>query len=264
LGHGVPTKLAFGARRGLALPTHRFWEIDHMGAIQARKMVYQGLTTLALFLASAGPTYADVIYKVDDGTPEFLFGVQPADMIWLNRFSADPANNLITTISVAFGIPASLNGKPITLAIWADTDGNPADALLLNTAQGVVANAGTFTFNDYAIPPTLVNGNFFVGLEITTLQGQFPALIDTDNPQHQSFWAGSFPGFGNLAHLGANFFPVESIDAITPGNFLIRATGTADVPEPGSLALMGLGGLALLGYRRWRRTTAAAPRGALP
>ena len=127
-----------------------------MVAIQARKMVYRSLTALALLLAGAGPTYADFIYRLDDGTAEFLFGVQPADMIWLNRFSADPANNLITTISVAFGTPAALNGRPITLAIWADTDGNPADALLLNTAHGVVAHAGTDTFNDYASPPRVI------------------------------------------------------------------------------------------------------------
>jgi hypothetical protein len=223
-----------------------------MAATQARTMVYRSLAGLALLLASAGPSYAGFIYKLDDGSAEYLFGVQPADMIWLNRFTADPAHNVITSIEVAFGSPTALNHRPITLAIWADTDGNPAHALLLNTAHGVVAHAGTDIFNDYPIPPTVVHGNFFVGLEMTVQTGQFPARIDTDNPQHQSFWAGSFPGFGNLAHLGANIFPVQSIDPFVPGggNFMIRAD---PAPEPGSLALFSLGCAGVVVWRRWRR-----------
>jgi len=102
-----------------------------------------------------------------------------------------------------------------------------------------------------------VGGNFFVGVEMTTLLGQFPARIDTDDPHHESFWAGGLPGLGNLAHLGANFFPVESIDPIVPGNFLVRAEGTA-VPEPGSLALLGLGVAVAVGWRLRRKGAAAA------
>jgi hypothetical protein len=226
-----------------------------MGAFQPRKTVGLILATLALFLASAGPTYADLVYRVDDGSSENSIGLTAGgDLIWLNRFSADPNNNLITSISAAFGTPAALNGTAVTVAIWADVDGNPAHALLLNTANGVVANAGTDTFNTYAIPDTLVNGNFFVGLKITHLAGQFPASIDTDGPQHQSFVAGGAAGTGNLSNLGANQIPVQSIDPILPGNWLVRANGVpSPVPEPGSLALFGIGGLGLLGYRRWRR-----------
>ena len=232
-----------------------------MVAIQARKMVYRSLTALALLLAGAGPTYADFIYRLDDGTAEFLFGVQPADMIWLNRFSADPANNLITTISVAFG--STVNGRQVTVAIWQDNDGPngvPTHAVLLNTASGVVANQNSDTFNDYSITPTLITGaTFLVGIEIHgQAAGEFPANLDTDNPHHQSFVAGGAAGTGNLADLGANQIPVLSEDSIVPGNFMVRATGVpaAAVPEPASLALLGIGGLGLLSYRGWRRRQA--------
>jgi hypothetical protein len=213
--------------------------------------------TLALVLASDAPTYAGS-YKLDDGSSENSIGLTAGgDLIWLNRFAADPANNVITSISVAFGNVA--NGTPITLAIWQDVDGNPAHALLQNTATGVVANKGSDTFNTYAIPATLETGNFFVGLEITHAAGEFPASIDTDNPQHQSFVAGGAAGTGNLMDLGANQIPVQSIDPVVPGNWLVRAEGEPlTVPEPASLTLLGIGiaGLAGYGWRRRKQTVA--------
>jgi hypothetical protein len=62
-----------------------------MREFQPRK-TFLSLAALALLLASAGPTYATFIYKVDDGTPESAVGRTGGDLIWLNRFTADPAN----------------------------------------------------------------------------------------------------------------------------------------------------------------------------
>jgi hypothetical protein len=230
-----------------------------MGAFQPRKALVVTLAALALLLVSPGLTYADIQYAIDDGTHENSIGLTAGgDLIWLNRFTTDLANNLINTISVAFG--PTMNGLQVTVAIWQDNNGPngvPTNAKLLATANGVVANANTDIFNNYAIPATLITGaTFLVGIEIHgQAAGEFPANLDTDNPQHQSFVAGGAAGTGNLDDLGANQIPVLSEDQIVPGNFMIRATGgpPSAVPEPGSLALAGCGALTLLGYRLRRR-----------
>jgi hypothetical protein len=233
-----------------------------MRALQPRKTVVLSLAILALLLASPSFSRASLVYSIDDGTHENSIGLTAGgDLIWLNRLTTDPANNLITTISVAFG--STVNGRQVTVAIWQDNDGPngvPTHAVLLNTASGVVANQNSDTFNDYSITPTLITGaTFLVGIEIHgQAAGEFPANLDTDNPHHQSFVAGGAAGTGNLADLGANQIPVLSEDSIVPGNFMVRATGVpaAAVPEPASLALLGIGGLGLLSYRGWRRRQA--------
>jgi hypothetical protein len=237
-------------------------EVYYMGAFQPRKALVVTLAALALLLVSPGLTYADIEYKLDDGSSENGVGLTAGgDLIWLNRFTVNPGNNLITSISVAFG-PFTIvpNGTAITLAIWADNDppnSAPTHATLLNTAKGVVANSGADVFNTYTIPATLITGaTFLVGLEVTHLAGQFPASLDQDNPQHQSFVAGGAAGTGNLTDLGANQIPVLSLDDVgLPGNWLIRANGQppSPVPEPASLALAACGALSLLGYRLRRR-----------
>jgi hypothetical protein len=217
--------------------------------------------TLALTLASAAPTYAGPLYSVDDGSSEGGIGLGfGGDLIWLNKFKVDPANPLIVDIQVMFGALAVVpNGTAITLAIWKDTDGKVADAMLQNIAKGVVANTGKEVFNTYVIPTTLETGDFYVGLMITHKIFENPASIDTDNSQHQSFFAGGAAGTGNLMNLGANQMPVQSIDPVIRGNWMIRADGQPSaVPEPASLTLLGLGmaGMAAYGWRRRKQRVA--------
>jgi hypothetical protein len=235
-----------------------------MRAFHPQKAGVLSLATLALLLAGVVPSSAGFVYKLDDGTSEGAYGRQGGgDLIWLNEFTADPANPLITSISVAFGGPseaggaAALDGLPVTVAIWADPDGNPADATLLNTGTGgVIANAGSDTFNDYGITPTLVAGTFLVGVEVTHDPGLFPASFDTDNPAHKSWFTGGAAGTGNLTNLGANQDPIQSLDTIEPGNWLVRANGEPTsagvVPEPAGWVLFALGSLFLVGYRQRR------------
>jgi hypothetical protein len=172
-------------------------------------------------------------YFEDDGLGEVNAGPGTAtgSCAWLNQFTV--ANNLgtITTIDVAFGDIAvgNLNGTPVTVYLWSDPngDGNPADAVVLASAAGVVSNSDTDTFNSFPIPPTNVgpNGtNFFVGAIINnatpTQPGLYPARQDNSTNQGKSWIltnaTGAVIGPGALAGIAA-----------AGGNFLIRADPAA-------------------------------------
>ena len=133
---------------------------------------------------------------IDDGTAEDSIGLTSGgSFVACNSFPVTGGNNVITSISIAWGTPAfpdpTLNGLPYTAVLWSDPngDGSPTDAVVLAMAPGVIAQQGTDTFITTVIPPTMVTTtNFFVGFLITHTAGQFPAAFDEDgtNPS-QSF-----------------------------------------------------------------------------
>ncbi len=154
-------------------------------------------------------------YMVDDGTTENAVGLTlGGDIIALNKFAVLPGAETIATVSIAWGTSEnpdpSLNGLPYTAAIWSDPngDGNPSDAVLLNTAGGVVANAGTDTFITTDIPDTTITTtNFFVGFLIpNTFAGQFPEAFDETPPtfSNVSYVAGGSSDTGDINNLNNN------------------------------------------------------------
>ncbi|MDQ3199723.1 MAG: hypothetical protein M3Q46_11175, partial [Verrucomicrobiota bacterium] len=171
-------------------------------------------------------------YMLDDGTAENSVGLTAGgDTICLNEFAVIPGSETISSVSIAWGTPAfpdpSLNGLPYTVAIWSDPngDGNPNDAVLLNTASAVVADQGTDTFITTNIPSTTITtANFFVGFLITQQAGQFPAAFDETNPtlSNRSYIAGG--ATGDIMNLNNNELPVAPIESFgLVGNWLIRA-----------------------------------------
>ncbi len=179
-------------------------------------------------------------YMVDDGTAEDGIGLTlGGDIISLNKFAVIPGSETITSVSIAWGTPAfpdpSLNGLPYTVAIWSDPngDGSPTDAVLLNTAAGVVASQGTNTFIVTDIPDTTITtANFFVGFLITHSGGQFPAAFDQTAPtfSNVSYVAGG--ASGDINNLNNNELPVAAIEFYgLVGNWLIRADSNGD-PTP--------------------------------
>jgi hypothetical protein len=240
---------------------------------------------LALLLGGAGAARADVLYAVDDGTSEFTtgFSVTGGSVVFVNRFTAVPGGEIITSISVAYGLPgvgpgAVLPGTPLDVILFRDQNGGatPDHPVLLASAPTAVTNPNTNTFIDVAIPPTAVTGNFFAGVLVSNLpaQGPFPIAFDRDNPQDASYGAW-------FTHpIGLNEIPLLTFDPnsnagqnleadsgnfvrVLDGNYMIRATGVPSpagpgVPEPSTLALLGLGGIALAGWRRWRREQVTA------
>jgi hypothetical protein len=175
----------------------------------------------------------------------------------LNSFSITGGNNIIISISIAWGTPAfpnsTLNGLTYTAVLWSDPngDGSPTDAVVLATAPGVIAGADTNTFILSPITPTTVlTTNFFVGFIITQATAtQFPAALDQTDPDLPNR---SFAVVGSNINNLSGAITIES--AGLPGNWLIRANA---IPEPSTYALVGVGLVGLIFLHRRRRQARA-------
>ncbi len=167
-------------------------------------------------------------YMIDDGTAEDSVGLTAGgNLLVLNSFPVSGGNNTITSISIAFGTPLfpdpTLNGLPYTAVLWSDPngDGSPTDAVVLAQANGVVSQAGTDTFITTAIPSTMVTTtNFFVGLLINHIAGQFPAAFDETAPTLPNR---SWVSVGGDINNMSDAITIESAGLV--GNWLIRADG---------------------------------------
>jgi len=204
-------------------------------------------------------------YQLDDGVAENSIGLTSGgNFVWLTKFTVQANKTLITNIRAAFGTPLTITGLPATAYLWSDPngDGSPADAQVLASAVGVaVGNTGVPinapTFVDFNIPDTNrpVGSNFFIGISMNHLAGQFPAAIDQTAPLPGAgvTWGafGATPNSVDPNNLGASsltdFFTLSSSGL--HGKWLVRADAT-NVPEPVSLGLLGLGGLVALRRRR--------------
>ncbi len=192
-------------------------------------------------------------YMIDDGTAENSIGVlDGGDLIALNEFAVVPGSETITSVSIAWGYPASpdpsLNGLPYTVAVWSDPDGDgdPMDAVLLTTSPEMISMASTDTFITTPITPTTITTpNFFIGFLIPRLaSGQFAASEDTTRPMfsNRSYYADSASGTGNIEDLNENDTPVAPIESFGSQfrcNWLIRAdrgvNANTCVPPPAGL-----------------------------
>src|SRR5437764_7057590 len=173
-------------------------------------------------------------YAIDDGTAEDSIGLTAGGtFVSCNSFPVTGGNNVITSISIAWGTPAfpdpSLNGLPYTAVLWSDPngDGSPTDAVVLAQVPGIIAAAGTDTFITTPIPPTMVTtANFFVGFLITHTAGQFPAAFDESAPIPNRSWIDLTSNINDLSGSA----PIESFGLV--GNWLIRADGNTGGPTP--------------------------------
>ncbi len=169
-------------------------------------------------------------YAYDDGTSENGVGLV-GDVMWLNAFTADFGSNTINSISTAFGngLP---DGTTFQVLLYDDPndDGNPIDAVLLNSATSVSAGAGTSQFVNVPIPSTTVTGVYFAAVSVRNVaSGQFPAPLDTSTTARQSWFAGhTVANSFNITTLSSNNFSPRLVESIGLfGNFMVRANTTA-------------------------------------
>src|SRR6476660_5733789 len=173
-------------------------------------------------------------YMIDDGTAEDSVGLtNGGNLLCLNSFPVSGGNNVITSISIAWGTPLfpdpTLNGLPYTAVLWSDPngDGSPTDAVVLAQAPGIISQQGTDTFITTAIPPTMVTtANFFVGFLVTHTAGQFPAAFDESAPIPNRSFIALTSSINDLSGAA----PIESFGLV--GNWLIRADGNTGGPTP--------------------------------
>ncbi|MBC8107835.1 MAG: hypothetical protein H7Z14_14700 [Anaerolineae bacterium] len=192
---------------------------------------------------------ADVSYAIDDGSAERAIGIDPGeDTLWFNTFPVQPGGEVVDSISVAFGRPGitqQLNGLNILVLLYEDADGgDPWNALLKTSVNGITANANTNTLNVYNITPTEMHGTMLAAVIFrnTTAVNRFISSSDETAPNlpNRSFFAFTIDDMNqnDLSSIPAGQRgPLESLVA---GNWLVRAHGTP-VPEPGcALAAIAL------------------------
>ena len=189
---------------------------------------------LAALIILTAPFIQGSILRIDDGTAEEVRGFGSAsDIFALNSFNV-PGGVLVNSVPIAWGSPLLPgffpNGSQVTVYLWDDPngDGDPSDANVLASVDGVVSAADTNTFVTYSFgAPVLVStARFFVGFRATVTNVQYPAAADSNGRlrRHRSFIAQFDPGEGDPNNLyGGNFAGFLGENGVAPGNFLIRA-----------------------------------------
>ncbi|MBY0113652.1 MAG: hypothetical protein K2Y21_12595 [Phycisphaerales bacterium] len=211
-----------------------------------------GLLVLSIF-ASAAP--AAFQYAYDDGigsgniAPSFSSAASyPAEFMWGNVFSVQGGNDIITTISVAFGRINAPEQRPVRLSLYQlVTPNDPRTATLVASVNGTSGLPRTNTFLDFAINPTKVTGQFFVAATMTVdAQGTTaPARYDLGGSANASnAWLFAATSLANLP-LGQAPFQVRMSEYVIPAVFQVRATA---IPTPASA--LALAGLVMMGRRR--------------
>ena len=216
-----------------------------MHSTRLKKFLYSlaiaaAATSGSVGFAPSGWT-ADVTYSIDDGSAERALGIDPGeDVIWFNTFPVQAGGEVIDSISASYGRPGltgALNGFPITILLYEDTDGgDPFNATLKTSINSIIANANSNTLNTYNLTPTEIHGTMLAAVLFrnTTAVSKFITPSDETAP---SLAGRSFFGFtvDDLNQNDLSTIPLAnrgSPEGIGfPGNWLVRAHGVP-VPEP--------------------------------
>ena len=194
------------------------------------------------------------VWLVDDGSAEAAVGWgnsqenRTSAAIWLNRFI--PASTSfplrVNTISVLWpGVDVgNFVGREVRILVYVDQnrDGNPADAVLLNSSNHIISVANWVQWQDFPVNITVAAvGDVYIGWEDKWAEGgvsprMYPAAIDESASQARSWVAANTTGSTpDVVNLGNNEV-LSLIDSLgLPGNFMIRGNVTlapAATPTP--------------------------------
>jgi subtilisin family serine protease len=190
----------------------------------------------------------DCAFQVDTYTTSFI-GVGCAtycSVLWLNRFTPDPADYpiTITSISTIFSATPGWNaaGDHINIYIYQDTDSTPLDgAVPVGSYLGYAMPPPSDAFTTITLPtPIVVSGPGDVLIALTNPPpsvGTHPASADSGPYRGRSFVT-AYDETGYPPELGGiGLVPTPTAIPGFIGNWLIRASGTNAIGQPITLGL---------------------------
>jgi hypothetical protein len=240
---------------------------------------------------AGGSTSIDPVYQLDNGFVSAIFnnslGTETtpnlAEDNWVgNVFTAVSGANLLTSIAWLPGSDAAGNALPALTVTAALYTGAPGAGLTLvsgsvNT-ETLTTTPFAFVNVPFAVPQFVATGQVFTAaLLIDNVPSTiFPFVLDSSGVSTGSYYDISSPvGSVNNYNLSSPNFPtLNGVDypgqpqgASNTGGLLgetfLRVNA---VPEPGSLTLLALGAVSLIGYRwlqyRTRRQALVPAHGA--
>ena len=206
---------------------------------------------LEISIAPGNTTYA-----YDDGVTDNVVGLTGGGgLVWLQGFDATGGQDILGTLSTAFGcaqLPGLLPGADIAICVWDDptNDFDPSDAVLLYSQPGVASSEDTDLLVEFALPNIDVSGVFFIGVAYDQPDNQYPAPLDQTVASNGRAWAaGNTLANGGFASLDLNTLtnndtPPLELDSIgLPGVWLLRTDKAGPACTTGEIRrkLNGLG-----------------------
>lgn len=211
------------------------------------------------------------LYRWDNGVSNDSIGTGGvADIAWLEQFKVVNGFSHITSVQTTFGSSGIPNESGVTVGqsfrvfVWKGTPtgtGVDAPTLLASTTATVAPNIiDTNNLQTVNVSADITGTtNFFIGADINATSGYPAPIQDNSDPTYpildNSWLAGSLTSGGfDPNDLGGGDFAVDKNSNYgLAGNWILRATATQAVPEPTTMAALGLGALGLIRRRRAKR-----------
>lgn len=223
-------------------------------ARRTASLVIPALMVVALATITSSSARADFVYQsVNESIAPAPFYWVPSTVGWYWTPDSDILLSGIQT-RLTTGFSNINNNFTLTASLWTDRKAVGGTLIDSFTFQGNVFVDGNWLGGSFSSPIALTGGTqYFLGFSgwdavlTPTGGGGVNWIEDPTAPGAQNLGAGS-------GYLGADW-EIQGNPSSTPANIdspILRFIGATPVPEPSSLALVGLGALAV-SAAAWRR-----------